>query len=142
VTVESTSGEPTPLTAVAALVSRQSADLSLYAGFLINVLNGALPPEQIIIERESGLKARMRRGEPPVVAVSVQVDDRRYTLRRMHPTGLPTATVSHIVGGVVLSSTPTAMDVWARELAAALQQLSAQHAQTADALSRMLGLDI
>ena len=43
------------LEVLAASLRRESDDLSLYAGFLINTLSAALPPHMVAVERKAGL---------------------------------------------------------------------------------------
>jgi hypothetical protein len=50
------------LEVLAAGLRRHSGDLSLYAGFLLNTLSSALPPEMVRIERRGGLLSRLRGG--------------------------------------------------------------------------------
>src|SRR5690349_15564089 len=59
------------LEVLAAELRRHSADLSLYAGFLLNVLSAALPGELIQVRREGKWSARLAGREPAVVGVSV-----------------------------------------------------------------------
>ena len=68
---------------LAAQLRKHSDDLSLYAGFLLNVLSAALPGEIVTVKREGKIKARLGgRSEPAVLAVSVHLGDRRYHLER------------------------------------------------------------
>lgn len=124
--------------AVAASLRLDTADLSLYAGFLINNLSGALPAEMVKIERRRGLRQRFGGGEGEVIALSVHVDDLVFTLRRERLDATPTATVAREVGGVVLSRQSVALDAWANELAAVLLRRATGSAATREALERLL----
>lgn len=123
---------------LAASLRLDTADLSLYAGFLLSTLSGALPAEMVRVERRRSLKQRLAGSEGDVVEVSVQIDDRRYTLRRERLDAAPTATVAHEVGGVVLSRQQVALDAWARELATGLLRRAESSAAAREALERML----
>jgi hypothetical protein len=129
------------LEVLAASLRRDSDDLSLYAGFLINTLSSTLPDEMVSIERKAGLFGRVK-DDAPVLGVSVLFGDRRFTLRR-DGVGKPvTAQVKHESGGVVMRTETVGMDVWSRELAAALAQYAQAHATAADALRRMTMPDL
>jgi hypothetical protein len=119
---------------------QRSADLTLYAGFLLNVLSAALPAELVEVRREGGLRARLAgRREPAVLGVSVLLDDHRYELAR-EAFGRPaSAWIRHESGGVVLSTRAVGVDAWSRELAAALVRLARTNAAAALALQRLTG---
>ena len=70
------------LEVLAATLRGHSDDLSLYAGFLLNVLSAALPAELIEVQREGKWRARLAGREPVVLSVSVLVGDNRYQLAR------------------------------------------------------------
>jgi hypothetical protein len=124
------------LEVLAAGLRRHSGDLSLYAGFLLNTLSSALPPEMVRVERQAGLLTRMRRGEPPVVAVSVLLGGRSFTLRRDRVGATPVATIRHESGGVALRTEAVGIDDWSRQLAAALAGYAERNAAAAEALAR------
>jgi hypothetical protein len=124
------------LEVVAAGLRRHSSDLSLYAGFLLSTLSEALPPELVQLERERGLGARLRRGEPPVTAVSVLLGDLQFTLRRAKVGAAPAASVGHQSGGVVLRTETLPLVDWSRQLALALADYAQHNAGVADALAR------
>ena len=124
------------LEVLAAGLRRHSGDLSLYAGFLLNTLSSALPPEMVRVERQAGLLTRMRRGEPPVVAVSVLLGGRGFTLRRDRVGAAPVATIRHESGGVALRTETVGIDEWSRQLAAALAGYAERNAAAAEALAR------
>jgi hypothetical protein len=124
------------LEVLAAGLRRHSGDLSLYAGFLLNTLSSALPPEMVRVERQAGLLTRMRRGEPPVVAVSVLLGGRGFTLRRDRVGAAAVATIRHESGGVALRTETVGIDEWSRQLAAALAGYAERNAAAAEALAR------
>ncbi len=124
------------LEVLAANLRRESDDLSMYAGFLINTLSAALPPHMVQVERKAGLLGRVK-DDAPVLAVSVLFGDRRFTLRRTGVGHPAMARVSHESGGVVLRTDDVGMDVWSRELAAALAEYAQRNAAAAQALQRL-----
>jgi hypothetical protein len=124
------------LEVLAANLRRDSGDLSLYAGFLINTLSATLPPEMVSIERKPGLFGRVK-DDAPVLGVGVLFGDRRFTLRR-DAVGRPvTAQVRHESGGIVMRTETVGMDVWSRELAARLARYAQDNAAAADAVRRL-----
>ena len=124
------------LEVLAARLRRDSSDLSLYAGFLINTLSATLPPEMVSVERRTGLFGRVR-DDAPVLGVGVLFGDRRLTLRR-DAVGKPvTAQIRHESGGVVLRTETVGMDVWSRELATELAGYARANAEAAAVLRRL-----
>jgi hypothetical protein len=124
------------LEVLAARLRRDSDDLSLYAGFLINTLSATLPREMVWVERKSGLFGRAR-DDAPVLGIGVLFGDRRFTLRR-DAVGKPvTAQIKHESGGVVLRTETVGMDVWSRELATELAGYALANAAAAEALRRL-----
>ena len=103
------------LEVLAANLRREADDLSMYAGFLINSLSAALPAHLVRVERKAGLFGRVK-DDAPVLAVSVLLGDRRFTLRRAGVGQPAVAQLSHESGGVVLRTDDVGMDVWSREL--------------------------
>jgi hypothetical protein len=129
--------QPAPdLAVLAAIVGRQSADLSVYADFLVTSLAGALPPEQVTVERERGRFGRVK-DDGAVLAVTVRLGERAYGLRRPKANAPVTPTVVHEVGGVVLSTKPVGLDEWSRAVAAGLAALAESNADAAQSLSRL-----
>ncbi len=124
------------LTVLAAVLSRQSSDLSVYAGFLVEALAGALPPENVVVERRRGLFGRAK-DDAPVVSVAVRLGENTFTLRRPTPDSAPVATVSHTVGGIVLKTATVALADWTQQVAAALGALTETNADAAAALARI-----
>lgn len=124
------------LEVLAASLRRDSGDLSMYAGFLINTLSASLPPEMVLVERKAGLFGRVR-DDAPVLAVGVLFGDRRFTLRRQAVGQPVTAQIRHESGGVVLRTETVGMDSWSRELAAELASYAQANAAAAQALQRL-----
>jgi hypothetical protein len=124
------------LEVLAASLRRDSGDLSMYAGFLINTLSASLPPEMVRVERKSGLFGRVK-DDAPVLGVAVLFGDRRFTLRRPSVGAPVTAQVRHESGGVVLRTETVGMDEWSRELAAQLAKYAQANAAAAQALQRL-----
>jgi hypothetical protein len=122
---------------LAAQLRRHNDDLSLYAGFLLNVLAGALPPELVRVTREGRWKARISGREPAVLGISVLLGNERYELERAEPARLPTARIRHESGGVVLSTRTVSADEWSRGLATALVRLAGTNAAAVAALHRL-----
>jgi hypothetical protein len=121
---------------LAALVARQSADLAIYAEFLLGTLAGALPPEHLQVERKRGRLGRTA-DDAPVLAVSVTLGDRTFRLARPKPSASPAATVAHTVAGVTLSTKTLPVGEWSQQLATALAALAETNADAADALARL-----
>jgi hypothetical protein len=122
---------------LAAALRGHSADLSMYAGFLLNVLSSALPPELIEVEREGRWRARLAGRDPAVLRVSVLLGDNRYELTRADLGQPAVARIRHESGGVVLSTRTVGVDDWSRALAADLAVLARSNAAAAAALSRL-----
>jgi hypothetical protein len=127
------------LEVLAAQLRRHGEDLSMYGGFLLNVLSAALPPELVRVRREGRLKARLAGREPAVLAVSVTIANQRYVLERAGIGAPPVAKICHESGGVVLSTRVVNADEWSRVLAAALGQIAGADAAAAEALQRLTG---
>jgi hypothetical protein len=122
---------------LAALVSRQAADLEVYAGFLFAALDGALPPDLLVVQRKSSLAGKLRGKQGEVVGVSVRLGERRFALRRTQ-VGSPTrASIAHEVGGIVLSTNEVALGEWSQALTQALHQLAQHNSGAATALQRL-----
>lgn len=137
-----TQGTPPPsyfdLELLAAQLRKQSDDLSLYAGFLLNVLSAALPGEIVGVRREGKIKARLSgRGEPAVLGVSIRLGDRRYDLERAEFGRPLTAMIRHESGGVVMSSKAVTVDEWSRGMASELSAIANSNAAAAAVLSRL-----
>ena len=127
---------------LAALVSRQAADLEVYAGLLFAALDGALPPELLTVERRQSVSDRLRGRRGVVVTVSLLLGERRFTLQRKQ-IGTPTqASIGHEVGGIVLSTRQVPLADWSQQLAAALYRLAEQNAGAAVALQRLTSFTV
>lgn len=111
-----------------------SEDLALYAGFLVNTLSGALPPDMVEVRRKTSL---LRRGDGPVLAVTVRVGDRRFTLSRRSVGAAVVVQIARESRGIVLSTSEVRIDAWSRELAGALSAYAAHHAEAAELLRRI-----
>jgi hypothetical protein len=125
------------LEVLAAQLRQHGSDLSLYAGFLLNILSAALPAELVEVRHEGKWKARLAGREPAVLAVSVLLGDHRYDLSRPEVGRPAKALIRHESGGVVLSSRPATVDEWARGLATGLAAIAQHDAAAAAALQRL-----
>ncbi len=134
---DGTPGSHLDLELLAAQLRRHSDDLSMYAGFLLNVLSAALPPELVQVTREGKWKAKLAGREPAVLGISVTIDDRRYELERSGVGAYPSAKIRHESGGVVLSTRTVSADEWSHGLAAALAGIAGSNAAAAAALQRL-----
>lgn len=123
---------------LAAALRKHSDDLSLYAGFLLNVLSSALPGEIVTVKREGKIKARLAgRSEPAVLAVSINLGNQLYDLERAEFGRPLTATIRHASGGVVMSTRSVSVDEWSHSMAADLSKLAAHNAAAAAVLARL-----
>jgi hypothetical protein len=132
---------PDEVAGLAAVVSRQSLDLNTYAAFLLNSLDGALPPELIDVRRKTSLFGRTK-PDAPILCVTVRLGERRFVLQRPDPTRMPSASISHEVGGIVLRTESVALDAWSGQLATALAEFARTNAATAAALARITSFDV
>jgi hypothetical protein len=126
--------EPEQISALAAIIGRQTLDLNLYASFLQGMLAGALPADYVRVERSRSL---LRRGQQRIVAVSVRLGEHRFVLRRDSAAAAPQASVAHEVAGIVLRTETVPLAEWAGRLAAALSDLARDNAEAAAALARL-----
>jgi hypothetical protein len=127
------------LEVLAAQLRRYNDDLSMYAGFLLNSLSAALPPELLVVRREGTFKARLAGREPAVLAVSITLGHHRYDLERAEFGARPVARICHQSGGVVLSSRTVGPDEWSRGLAEALARTLGDDGSAVDVLRRLAG---
>lgn len=125
------------LTVLAAALRGQTDDLSLYAGFLLNVLSAALPPELVEVAYEGRWRAKMAGREPAVLSAAVTLGDYRYELARPALARPAAARIRHTSGGVVMSTRTVGIDDWSVELAAGLAGLASTNATAAAALHRL-----
>lgn len=132
--------QPPELGVLAAVVARQSADLSLYADFVTAQLAGALPADQVQVVRKRGVFGT--KPDAPVLAVSVRLGDYGYTLRRPNTSAAPIAEVTHVVNGIVLSTRSVGLEEWARDVAVGLHTLTERNADAAAFLARVTGFSV
>lgn len=123
---------------VAASLRHGTADLSLYAGFLLTTLSEALPREVVEVEWRRSLRDRVTGAPGHVVGVHVLLGDDRYSLTRAATGARPTASVRHEVGGVVLRRQSLPLDAWAQRLAQALLRYTVATGRSAEALAELL----
>ena len=83
------------LEAVAAGLRRDSSDLALYGGFLLNTVTEALPPEMVQVERRRSAGDRLHGRPGELTAVQVDLGDHRFRLQRTAVGVRPPATVAH-----------------------------------------------
>jgi hypothetical protein len=141
VTLAHMSSSSDEVSLLAAVVGRQSLDLNVYAGFLLDALGDGLPSELVSVQRKSGLFGRAK-PDAPILCVTVTFGDRRFVLQRPDPTRAPQASVQHAVAGIVLKTEPMPLDEWSQQVAAALAELAATNAKTAEALAKITDLDV
>lgn len=134
-------GSAPELSTLAAVVNRQSADLSLYADFLTTSLAGALPPDQLVIERKRGMFGRVS-DDAPVLSVKLRLGENTYSLSRLEAGALPTAGIIHEVGGIVLSTRAVDLGEWSTLVAGGLKELSERNEVAAAALARVTGFTV
>lgn len=126
---------------LAAQLRKHSDDLSMYAGFLLNVLSAALPGEIVTVDREGKLKARLAgRSEPAVLSVAIQMGDRRYDISRQEFGKPLVATIKHASGGVVMSTKTVTIEEWSHSMAAELATVANSNAAAAAVLQRLTSL--
>jgi hypothetical protein len=128
--------QPDEVSALAAVVGRQSLDLNIYAGFLLSSLDGALPAEVVSVQRKTSLFARSK-ADGPILCVTVRLGEQRFVLRRADSAATPAASIAHEVAGVVLKTETIPLDQWSQRLARALAELARHNAATAAALERI-----
>jgi hypothetical protein len=122
--------------ALAAGLRRDTDDLSMFAGFLINTLSGGLPAEMVQVEQKKGLFGKAK-ADAPVLAVSVVFGDRRFVLERQGVGQPVTARIRHESGGIVLRTETIRVDAWSRELAVALADYAQHNAAAVQMLQRL-----
>ncbi len=131
-------GDANDVNALAASLRSHGQDASLYAGMLLNTLVSALPPHILTVERERGLRLLRRGQAAAVTAVTIEVGDRRFQLRRPEPTAVPTATVEHVVRGIVLSRDELSLTEWVEALGRELTLAAAKDAGIARAIDVLI----
>jgi hypothetical protein len=130
------------INSLAALVSQQSSDLELYAGFVFAALDGALPAGYLIVERHGSMSDRMRGKEATVIGVSVRLGQDTYSLRRVGGGPGIESMIFHEVHGIVLSRQAVPLAQWSLALAQALQDVAETNQAAAAALSRLTGFNV
>lgn len=123
---------------LSAAVRNAAGDLAVYTSVLLDDLKDALPADNVMVERQTSMRQRVSGKPGTVVAVSLRIGQRQFTLRRSGSGGLPTATVDHVVGGVVLQSSAVDVDSWSQDLAAALKVEAEKSERSRAALQRLL----
>lgn len=127
--------DPPRVELIAAALHRDLADLDMYANFLQNTLEAALPVGLLEVERRQSVSDRLRGRPGSVVSLSVLLEDRRYVL---HPhRGAPRAEIVHVVRGLALDHDDVPLDAWITRLAAALSAHAQGNARAAQALARI-----
>lgn len=129
-------GEPYSFDMLTAALRRDAADLDVYARVLTGTLAHALPPGSVAVERRRGLADRLAGRDGRVERVEVSLGEQRLVLNLAG--GRPQGEVCKEVRGVVLSRRPTALDEWARELAAAVAARAQSDARARAALERLV----
>ncbi len=122
---------------LAAQLRRHTDDLSLYGAMLLNVLSAALPADLVEVRQESGLRARLHRRQPAVLAVRITIGQRLYDLERDDVGARPTTRIGHYSSGVVLSSKAVTADEWCAELARDLVGVAHADSAAVAALQRL-----
>lgn len=125
------------LEAVAAGLRRDSSDLALYGGFLLNTVTEALPPEMVQVERRRSAGDRLHGRPGELTAVQVDLGDHRFRLQRTAVGVRPQATVAHASGGITMNTETVGLDEWAQRLATALVEQAGADAAAADAAARL-----
>ncbi|GAA0934666.1 hypothetical protein [Nonomuraea longicatena] len=113
------------------------ADITAYATVLLRTLGDMLPPDCVTVERDSGLRARLRGRDGRVRRLAVRLEDRVLTLSAAGA-GRPEAEILHEVHGVTLSRQRVPVDAWVRALAEALLRRAEADSAAAVALRRLL----
>jgi len=112
---------------IMAALRADTADLSMFLDVIALKLSDALPA-YTDVERTPWPRRRVK-------TVTVDLDDRRFMLRRAH--GIQ-ADIAHVVHGVTLSTQQVDVDEWLRALAKSLAGFAAAQARGREALDRLL----
>jgi hypothetical protein len=121
---------------VTAALRADSGDIAIYARVLTESLGESLPPDCVTVERDRSVSDRMKGRPGTVTKVTVRLGDKVLTLGLSR--GAPTAEICSEVRGIVLSRQPVPVGQWVSELAKALVKHSAQNAETAQALRKLV----
>ncbi len=130
------------LHSLAALVSQQSSDLDVYAGFIFAALDGALPRGFLEVERRRSVADRLRGRDTTVTGVTVRIGEDSYSLRRVGGGPQIESMIFHQVHGIVLSRQAVPLAQWSLALAEALQRLAGDNAAAAAALARLTNFTV
>ena len=117
---------------LAASLRADLRDSKAFLGALGEKLGGALP-QQCRVERRGGMFAR----EKPVRQVSVELGEHRYQIESDDRGGLRASRV-RVVRGIALKTDELPVDTWIEELSREVASYAARHAQTREALERLL----
>jgi len=120
---------------VAAALRRDLDDLDLYAHFLQNTLEVALPAGILEVERKQSLSDRVKGRPGVVVQLVVTLGDRRFVL--LPHRGATRALVIHVVKDMELDHDDVGLDEWITRLAAALTTHAQSNARAAAVLARV-----
>ena len=112
-------------------------EVAMLGRVLTSTLAGALPASMVQVEWRRSLSDRMRGNPGQPIGVTVTSGDRMLTFRAVE-VGVVTASVSHVVRGVVLSTEQVPVQDWLTMLGQVLSQLTADDEDTRQALERAL----
>lgn len=112
---------------IMAALRADTADLSVFFDVMAMKLADALP-EHTEVERSGWPRRQVR-------SVTVELDDRRFRLRRAR--GIQ-ADIAHVVHGVTLSTQTVDVDEWLRALARSMADFAGAQARGREALDRLL----
>jgi hypothetical protein len=115
----------------------QRVEIAMLGRILTTTLVGALPAAMVRVERRRTLFEWLRRQPGQAIGVSVTADDQRLTFRAPE-VGVTEASVSYIVGGVVLWTRRVAVPDWLAMLAAMLNKATNNDQAIRLALERTL----
>lgn len=130
--------DPAAVATLAAALRADADDLALYAGFLLNQLSDALPPELVTVDRARSVADRVRGGEGTVTGVHLRLGEELFSLRRAKVGAVGTATVSHEVGGIRLATETLGLDAWSTRVSTALLVRARADSAAAEALTGLL----
>lgn len=130
--------DPTTVANLAAALRADADDLALYAGFLLNQLSDALPPELVTVDRARSVADRLRGGEGTVTGVHLRLGEQLFSLCRAKVGAAGAATVSHEVGGIRLATETLGLDAWSTRVSTALLARAQADSAAANALTGLL----
>ncbi len=129
-------GPPAPLGRLVA-TRLQQLEIAMLGRVLATTLAQALPAHMVDVEWRRGLADRLTRTPAHVEAVTVRAGERTLGFRSSSD-GRTESTVSHVVGGVVLSRRAVPLGDWLAELGQLLDRVGAENEATRQALRRAL----